>query len=236
MQHHLRVWKDINRSLKLISFDHTKEKGEILVNTKLEFINGKCESGILYRIDNSGKISVTCDFRKAGSLPEIPRFGMRVQLPVEFDHMKWYGKGPHENYIDRNMSAFVGIYESKVIDQFIPYIYPQENGYKTEVRWSAFSNEKGEGVLITGNDPLGIGASHNSIEDYDPEFRHSYEIKKKDFVELNIDFKQMGVGGDNSWGYKPHPEYRLLKDYYSYGFTIEPIKNVSSEKTIQAEK
>ena len=126
--------------------------GYVELKTKQSYINENCSAEFIYKIYDSGKISVSTNFVKSDKLPELPRFGVRFQMPVRFDNIEWYGRGPHENYQDRMASAFIGIYQGKVIDQFVPYIYPQENGYKTDVRWVSFKNDYGKGFVITGND------------------------------------------------------------------------------------
>ncbi len=230
MQYKLKVWREIHSSEKIENFSFTKAQDKVSIMVKYSYLNKGCSNSITYVVNKIGEIKIKSSFEKKENLPELPRYGMRFQIPTDFQYMNWYGRGPHENYQDRKTSAFVGLYHGKVIDQFVPYIYPQENGYKTEVRWVTFTNKSGIGIKIYGDIPLGIGAAHNSSEDYDPEYRHAYEIPKKNFIEVCVDKEQMGVGGDNSWGYKPHEEYRLLDNKYNYSFVIKPIvlKNVGN--------
>jgi beta-galactosidase len=162
--------------------------------------------------------------------------GMQMQLPVDFLNLKWFGRGPHENYADRKTSADVGLYESTVADQYIPYIRPQENGYKTDTRWLTLTDDNGNGILVSG-DPLFCFAALNNIHDdfespgklsvYRKDAKtantHTVDVKPHELVNLNIDLAQMGVGGDNSWGALIHPQYRLLQKKYEYSFRIRPI-------------
>ena len=152
---------------------------------------------------------------------------MNFILPKEYDHVKWYGRGPHENYQDRKESAFIGIYEASVSDLYFPYIRPQENGYRTENRWVELTNASGKGLKFTGLPLVSFSAHHNYISDFDPgmrkQQRHTIDIKPRDFISLNIDYKQTGVGGDNSWGAKPHEKYQLKPQNYRYSFWIQPI-------------
>jgi beta-galactosidase len=162
------------------------------------------------------------------NLPELPRFGMRLRLPKAFDRIEWYGRGPHENYCDRFTSAFVGRYRSTVREQFVPYPSLQENGYKTDVRWVALRDANGLGIEFVGMDLLSFSALPYTIEDLTPlkrGWKPVTELAERDFVELNIDFKQMGVGGDDSWGARPHPQYTLFPEDYSYRFRIHPLNN-----------
>lgn len=162
-------------------------------------------------------------------LPEIPRFGMRMIVPAEYEHMTWYGRGPHENYADRKSSAAIGLYQGSVWEQYHPYVRPQETGNKCDVRWVSFTNAKGEGWLIKGEKPLSTSAWNFPMEDieyipFDVERKHGGSIEKKDMVWVNIDHQQMGVGGDNTWGAQVHPEYTITPNPITYSFTIQPVK------------
>jgi beta-galactosidase len=190
-----------------------------------------------YTIFSSGDVIIKNQFTKiSGKIPELPRMGMQMQLPEEFANLKWLGRGPHENYSDRKTSAYVGIYESTVADQYVPYIRPQENGYKTDTRWLSLTDDSGNGILFTG-EPVFCFAALNNIHDdfespgklsqYRPDAKtantHTIDVKPRDLVNLNIDLGQMGVGGDDSWGAIIHPGYRLLEMKYEYSFRMKPI-------------
>ena len=161
------------------------------------------------------------------NLPELPRFGMQMILPVEFDNMEWYGRGPHESYWDRKAGAAIGHYLGKVIDQHHPYIRPQESGNKTDVRWMALTDDRGVGLLAVGMDLLSASANHYLMDDFEngpgKEQRHATDLVKRDLVTWNLDYKQMGVGGDDSWGARPHDKYTLFPKKYSYKFRLRPF-------------
>jgi beta-galactosidase len=188
-------------------------------------------------IFGSADVIIKNQFSKlSDNMPEIPRMGMQMQLPEEFTNLKWLGRGPHENYVDRKTSADVGLYESTVADQYTPYIRPQENGYKTDTRWLTLTNDNGSGILVSG-DPLFCFAALNNIHDdfespgklsqYRKDAKtantHTIDVKPRDLVNLNVDLGQMGVGGDNSWGALIHRKYRLLDKKYEYSFRIRPV-------------
>jgi len=190
-----------------------------------------------YTIFGSADVIIKNQFSKlSDNIPEIPRMGMQMQLPVDFTNLSWLGRGPHENYVDRKTSADVGLYESTVADQYTPYIRPQENGYKTDTRWLTLTDDNGTGILISG-DPLICFAAMNNIHDdfespgklsmYRKDAKvantHTDDVKPRDLVNLNIDLGQMGVGGDDSWGARIHPQYRLLDKKYEYSFRIRPV-------------
>jgi beta-galactosidase len=182
-----------------------------------------------YLIKNDGSIQVTSAIDISGrDLPELPRFGMRMQLPPHYENLSYYGRGPWENYSDRNTSSFVGLYKDTVKNQFIwNYIRPQENGYKTDVRWLSLTDKSGAGLMVEGLQPICFSAINNSAEDLDPGLtkkqQHPTDIKPRTDVYLNIDLKQRGVGGDNSWGALPHDQYRLLDKKYSYSYILRLI-------------
>ncbi len=152
---------------------------------------------------------------------------MNLILPVKYDNVQWYGRGPHENYWDRKTSAFVGIHESQVAELYFPYARPQENGYRTENRWVAFTDEQGNGIRFEGLPLISFSAHHNLSEDFDPglekQQRHSTDVQPRELVNVSIDYRQTGVGGDNSWGAKTWDKYTLKPRDYSYSFIIKPL-------------
>ena len=188
-----------------------------------------------YTVLGSGDILVDNEFAKADSaLPEVPRLGMTMQLPRQFNRMTWFGRGPFENYRDRNTAAHVGRWSGTVAEQYVPYIRPQENGNKTGVRWVALTNEAGVGLLAVGAPLLEVSAHHNTMEDFEsPEAgyrprhiarnRHTIDVQPRDLVSLDLDHGQLGVGGDDSWGAQTHEQYRLLEAHYRYSYRLRPF-------------
>ena len=177
--------------------------------------------------DLAGNYSATI-IEKEIEQPELPRFGTILNIPGQFDKVSWYGRGPHENYQDRFTSAYTGLYQSEVEDLYFPYIRPQENGYRTETRWIALQNENGAGIMFVGEPMISFSALNYTMDDFDQgtkkNYRHTNDLVKKDFVSLNIDYKQTGVGGDDSWWARPHPQYTLKYGYYEYSYIIRPIR------------
>jgi beta-galactosidase len=175
----------------------------------------------------SGDVLIEGRFEPQGELPELPRFGMQMTLPPAFDSLVWYGRGPHETHWDRKEGARVGLYGGSVDDQFVDYSKPQENGNKTDVRWVALRNERGAGLLAIGMSLLSVSAHHYTTEELE-QTSHSYKLARQPYVILNIDYKQMGVGGDNSWGARPHDWCTLWPEPYTYSYRLKPV---SSEDT-----
>jgi beta-galactosidase len=242
MDSRLGVWKKAGERTIVTKADITQpEMNKVMITFKYNVMGLEdkkiADYSTVYTINSSSDVVIKNKFAKlSGKVPEIPRMGMQFQLPVEFSNLKWFGRGPHENYADRWSSADVGLYESTVDDQYIHYIRPQENGYKTDTRWLTLTDETGSGILVTGYPVFCFGALHNIHDDFEspgklsqyrPDAKsantHTINVKPRELVNLNIDLNQMGVGGDNSWGAMTHPQYRLLEDKYEYSFRIRPI-------------
>jgi hypothetical protein len=162
----------------------------------------------------------------SSTLPEIPRIGMFFRLPGTYGNLNWYGRGPHENYQDRKTSAFVGEYKSTVDEQYTPYIRPQENGYKTDTRWLTLTDDLGNGWLFEGMSEISFSALPFDLAQLDysqSKNRHTDDLKPSGFTDLFIDYRQMGVGGDDSWGAYPYPQYMLPVGHYKYAFHMRPF-------------
>jgi beta-galactosidase len=242
MDQKLGVWKKAGEKTMIKKANISQpEIGKVVVTFVYDIPGNKGEkiAGYVttYTIYNSADVIIKNQFSKvSNNVPEIPRMGMQMQLPEEMMNLKWFGRGPHENYIDRKTSADVGLYESSVDDQYVPYIRPQENGYKTDTRWLTLTDEQGNGLLVSGEPLFCFAALKNIHDDFESpgklsQYRkdaksantHTNNVKPHEFVNLNVDLGQMGVGGDDSWGAQIHPQYRLLDKKYEYSFRIRPI-------------
>ncbi len=183
-----------------------------------------------YRITGSGAIRIEGRYMPAsGNLPSVPRMGMKLALPFTYDSVEWFGRGPHENYSDRYTSAAIGYYKGSLREQFHPYVRPQETGNKTDVRWLALHSPDGGGVLVVGEKPLSMNALPFDYQqlDYVPyniKRKHGGEIKPGGMVTLLVDQKQMGLGGDTSWGAPVHPEYLIPANPAEYRYWICPFE------------
>jgi len=229
----LAVWKEATKTATVVSANLDKNTSNgLLVKVTYKLAEANVAYTVDYLIENDGSIKVTAAIDITGKdLPELPRFGMRAKLNGAFDNLSYYGRGPWENYSDRNSASFIGEYSDKVINQYTrSYIRPQEGGYKTDVRWLTLKNNSGQGFKIEGQQPLCFSALNISTEDLDPgknkAQRHptDLDLNSKDAVYLHIDYKQRGVGGDDSWGRPPHEPYRLLDKKYSYSYVISLVK------------
>ncbi|WP_255584588.1 beta-galactosidase domain 4-containing protein [Zunongwangia sp. SCSIO 43204] len=230
MPQRLKAWKEATNNAEVTNVDVAKKSKEgQLITVTYQLAGVDVPYTVEYLIENNGNIKVTATLDSEKDLPELPRFGMRMILPGDYENLEYYGRGPWENYSDRNTSAFMGIYEDKVENQFVwEYIRPQEAGYKTDARWIQLENKMGGGLKIVGEQPLGFSALNVATEDLDPgenkAQRHPTDIPIQDKVFLHVDFKQRGLGGDDSWGRYPHRQYRLEDNKYSYSYTISLLK------------
>ena len=175
-----------------------------------------------YTIYGSGDVVVQADFEPRGPLPELPRLGMTMGISPELTTTTWLGRGPQESYWDRRTGAAVGRYSGPTAAQWHLYGRPQETGNKTDVRWIAFLNGKGEGLLAAGAPAIYASVWPFTMEQLETA-THTHDLARSADFTVNLDYKQTGVGGDDSWGARPHPEYTLWPKPYSYRFRLRPL-------------
>ncbi|PKL82327.1 MAG: beta-galactosidase [Ignavibacteriae bacterium HGW-Ignavibacteriae-3] len=224
------VWRTAGDEKVILSAKMIQENSRInVVKIAMDFslrdVDGKYISN--YTVYGDGSIEIENKFAAVKKdLPEIPRIGVKMQMPKEFENVEWFGRGPQENYIDRFTGAFVGRYSSSVKDMFTNYVSPQENGTRTDIRWIALSNKHGIGMMAVGQPLLSASALYYTDESLTQKSRgtmHPSDLIESNYVNLNLDYKQMGVGGDNSWGAKPHNKYMIFPGEYSYKFMLRPF-------------
>ncbi|MEO6932988.1 MAG: glycoside hydrolase family 2 TIM barrel-domain containing protein, partial [Chitinophagaceae bacterium] len=224
------VWRgaQINRSVKLVTVnDQSKDSLQIKVDYQLNDIDVPCQ--VIYTVLQNGAVKITMAMDMTGrTLPELPRFGMRMSLANEYKNVTYYGRGPFENYSDRNTASFVGLFNTSADSMYTwNYIRPQASGYRTDTRWVELKNDQGDGLRVEGLQPICFSALNINDEDLDPGFtkkqQHQSDIKLAGHINLHIDLKQRGVGGDDSWGALPHNQYRLLDKKYTYSYIIQPV-------------
>ncbi|MDI1256192.1 MAG: glycoside hydrolase family 2 TIM barrel-domain containing protein [Flavobacterium sp.] len=239
-QKKLVVWKDAHSNPKVEKVTIGKQTAiGISIEVKYLLTEVKIPYTVIYLIQSNGNIKVTASIDKTGKvLPEMPRFGMRMELPGTYENLDYYGRGPWENYSDRNLSSFMGTYRDKVANQFSwTYIRPQECGNKTDTRWIKLTNNVGSGLFIKGEQPLSFSALNVSTESIDPGAtkaqRHTNNVHPEATVYLMVDMAQRGVGGDNSWGALPHPEYILDAPTYSYSYTISLLSPTNVYRSLK---
>ncbi len=179
---------------------------------------------LTYVVYADGAVAIGAKIEIPADLPEIPRFGMRFNLSGSFDSLSWYGRGPFENYSDRNTASFIGRYSSTVAKQYVPYIRPQEHGNHTDTRWLVLKNGETQVHIEAIGAPFNFSALPFSAEDMDAGItkkqQHIGNLTPRNQVFVQVDHAQRGLGGDNSWGAMPHQPYRLLKKEYGFAYKI----------------
>ena len=256
-------WKKASLFSTVSTISHSKLKnGSVVLHVEytLPGVNTTFES--TYHILGNGVIKISNTLNKTDYKGDIPRVGMRLQLKKQYNALTFLGRGPWENYEDRKAAAFVDVYNSSVAAQYVPYVRPQENGYKTDVRWLALENADNNGILVVqAGTKFCFSALHMPNEDFDTtadlnyggekiddtyridgipamnKSKHTIDIKEQNLVQLNIDLKQRGLGGDDSWYAKPQKEYQTMgSKKHHYSFFLIPFKNGTKEDFIKLSK
>uniref|UniRef100_A0AAU3GL20 Beta-galactosidase n=1 Tax=Streptomyces sp. NBC_01401 TaxID=2903854 RepID=A0AAU3GL20_9ACTN len=178
-----------------------------------------------YTVFGNGEIKIDHTLHPgAADLPYIPEVGTLLLLPARLEHLRYYGRGPDENYWDRNNGTQTGLHSATVPRSRTPYLRPQENGNRTDVRWVALTDSSGKGLLASGEPLIEFSASHHTPEDLSAGARHDFQLTPRDEVVLRLNHRQMGVGGDDSWGAPIHDEFKLFADQdYSYTYRLRPL-------------
>ncbi|HEY0379788.1 MAG TPA: glycoside hydrolase family 2 TIM barrel-domain containing protein [Pyrinomonadaceae bacterium] len=224
MAKRLGVWRTAGQERKVTSV--TVERlgpNSARVTAEAALPAAGSQTRTVYTIYGDGTIEVESALTPRGVVPELPRVGMQVVIPGELRTVEWYGRGPHETYWDRRTGAAIGIYKSTVDELWTPYVEPQETGNRTDVRWVTFTNEAGAGLRAVGLPEIYFSAWPFPMSELE-RAKHSAEIQMSKDITVNLDYRQMGVGGDDSWGAQPHAEYKLPAKPYQYKFRLEPVR------------
>lgn len=216
-------WKGVGKKRKIKEIHITKDFNEVrvVIKSKVKYMKGNMK--LLYVVNSNNEITVTMTV-----IPkrEMIRFGMQFRLSKDFDTMTWLGRGPHENYYDRKTGTAVGRYSGKVSDLTHDYLKPQENANRTDVRWVSFTNKSSYGLKFLHHEKSFLNASAwpYAMEDLE-EASHIHELEERDFITVNIDHRQRGVGGSVPAMLKLLDEYKLQRGKkYTYSFIIKEEK------------
>jgi len=186
-----------------------------------KILDGRADVTLDYTVQPGGRVDIDFQYKANEPLPQLIRIGTEWELPLEFQNIQWYGRGPDPTYSDRKFEP-IGIFTSTVMDHWIDYSKPQENGNKVDVRWFEVTNDGGFGLRVMSDRPLSVNASPFRKSDI-AGTAYSWQLPEPSVTVLNIDHAQMGVGGDDSWGAIALPKYRLTEREYRYAFAIEPV-------------
>ncbi|MDO5442936.1 MAG: glycoside hydrolase family 2 TIM barrel-domain containing protein [Bacteroidia bacterium] len=230
LQRRYAVWQ--KPQIRLTSLKSEMVDGLAVVYAEYQMPDVSATLSLQYRINNAGAVEITQKLTadKEAKVSNMFRFGMQIPMPEEFERIVYYGRGPGENYSDRKSVTDIGIYDQKVTDQFYPYIRPQENGTKSDIRWWKILSPSGKGLLVTSEDAFSASALHYTIESLDEspvkKNWHSGEIEPAHLTNLLVDKVQMGLACVNSWGAIPLPEYMIPYQDYEFKYMLTPVKSI----------
>ena len=229
LQNKYAAWKE--PGLKLVSLTNKIENDMATVNAEYTMDAVKAKLYLTYTINNEGAVKVTQKMvaDKSAEVSDMFRFGMQMQMPKCLDQINYYGRGPIENYSDRNNVTDLGNYRQTVDEQFYSYIRPQETGTKTDIRWWKQTNKGGNGLMFISEAPFSASTLNYSIESLDDgvqkDQRHSELVPQANYTNMCIDKVQMGLGCVNSWGALPLEQYRIHYGDYEFSFIMKPIQS-----------
>ncbi len=218
-------WRDAHQDAQLRSFSAQEQGGSVIVRVESQLPKANAAWVTTYTVSKGGDIQVDAQFAPGKTNPvKMPRLGMQMIMPAGFDRVTWLGPGPQETYGDR-IDGPVGLYSGEVPAQFFEgYTEPGESGNKVNVRWIAVTNKKGVGLLAIGSPLLSANALSHTTDDLQ-NAKHAFQLPHRDFTVLNLDLKQQGLGGDDSWGAWPHEPYLIPCEARSYSFRLRPIES-----------
>ena len=224
----LDAWKDAGASRKVTDVKLSQPENQtVIVTIRGTLPVGQSTWELKYTVFEDGVVQVNQTLTPVGDVPAyIPVVGMSLRIPKEFGTMTWYGRGPWENYSDRQTGANIGMYSGLVDTLWTNYVRPQANGNRDGVRWVRFTDKSGQGLMVVGQAPLSVSAWPYSLQDLE-QAKHIDDLPVRDFITVNLDDKQMGVGGIDSWSRNARamPPYRLSSDkQYQYGFYLYPYQ------------
>ena len=220
----LKEWYEAKPELTDFTVSN-EPSGEIKAVSKYKVIDGKAFVEVVYTVNQNGVVRVDYKLNADAGLPNIPKVGMSCGIADDFRQISWYGRGLMENYIDRRYGFDVGIYSLPIAQFMEPYVMPQENGNRTDVRWMFLANKSQQGLLVVADSLLSMSAWPYSEADIN-KAKHTNELKEAGFVTLNIDLVQMGVGGNDTWSEQAAPveKYQIKAKDYAYSFYLFPLK------------
>jgi beta-galactosidase len=227
LQNRFAVWKNPQMRLKEFEVDDNE------VEATYEMPDVKATLKMTYTLTADGEVIVREQLKadKEAKISQLFRYGMQLQMPKAYNKVQYYGRGPVENYCDRNSSEFIGVYDNKVADEYYSYVRPQESGNHTDIRWFRVIDTNGKGLEFYGNAPMECSALNYLVADLDDGPRkektpghHSGDLIERPLTQVHIQQKQMGLGCVNSWGAWPREEYRVPYQDYDFTFVIKPLK------------
>jgi len=228
-QARIQTWRMAARPLSAALRSQKLERidaGSARLTIEAALTGADAQVTMTYTIRGNGEVVVETSYQPGPEKkPMLPRFGNELVLAPGLEQMKWYGRGPAETYIDRDFER-IGIYASTISKEWTDYSRPQESGNKVDVRWVEFRNRDGFGLRATGGQPMGVGVAHWTKDDLEAA-EYSFQLPRRPESYVNLDWKQMGVGGIDSWSQNAYPlsGYRIPSDQpISYRYMLSPVE------------
>ncbi|HIF9405805.1 TPA: beta-galactosidase subunit alpha [Photobacterium damselae] len=219
---HLQIMQEHFRTLNVETLD-----GKVVINTTSIIAPPVFDFGMrchyCYQINVEGQLNIELRGERYGDYPHvIPVIGLDLGINGDFDQVKYYGRGPEENYQDSQQANMIDVYQTNVADMFVNYPFPQNNGNRQHVRWAALTNRHGTGLLVKPQQDINFSAWFCTNENLHAA-QHTIELEKSGYITLNLDHQVMGLGS-NSWGSEVLDSYRVYMDTFCYGLTLMPLQ------------
>ncbi len=227
LQRRFATWKNPQMRLKSCNVN-----GNSIV-ANFDMPDQKATLTMTYTLTNEGEVIIREQLStdKEARISNMFRYGMQMQMPKQYDRIEYYGRGPIENYCDRNSSEFIGVYNNKVQDEYFEYVRPQESGNHTDVRWFRVLNADGSGLEFYSNAPMEASAMPYTMDQLDDGMNkdkawghHSGDLVPAGKTQVFIQQRQFGLGCVNSWGAWPLDEYRISYGDKDFTFAIKPLR------------
>ncbi|PSB78317.1 beta-galactosidase subunit alpha [Photobacterium damselae subsp. damselae] len=219
---HLQIMQEHFRTLNVETLD-----GKVVINATSIIAPPVFDFGMrchyCYQINAEGQLNIELRGERYGDYPHvIPVIGLDLGINGDFDQVKYYGRGPEENYQDSQQANMIDVYQTNVADMFVNYPFPQNNGNRQHVRWAALTNRHGTGLLVKPQQDINFSAWFCTNENLHAA-QHTIELEKSGYITLNLDHQVMGLGS-NSWGSEVLDSYRVYMDTFCYGLTLMPLQ------------
>lgn len=220
----LGAWKNAAKTRVLKQREIEELDNDVLVTYHFTLPEIKADYQLTYQVKSYGAVHVSARYNPCGSsIPLMPKFGFKMGVPVEMEHIRWYGRGEQENYPDRKTGSFIGLYTLDLEHFMTEYVVPQDNSNRSDVRWFEIKTVGGEGLRVSSAVPFNFRAWNYPEEALDAAL-HPHEIKRGDCINVNIDLKIHGVGGNDSWGARTLDKYTIDGNrMYEFDFRILPL-------------
>jgi beta-galactosidase len=221
----LKQWYTSELKLSNMAIDQSISNS-IKITSDYSLISDSAQVKVVYTLNGDGVLKVDYSLKADTSLPNIPKVGMQTAIARDYDQIKWYGRGELENYLDRRYGFDAGIFSQPINNFMEPYVYPQENGNRTDVRWMLLANKNKQGLMVVADSLLSMSA-WPFTEKAIVEAKHWHKLEDAGFLTLNIDLIQMGVGGNDTWSdvSQPLEQYQVPAKNYNYTFYLKPVND-----------